>query len=288
MLAIVEGEKITQSQFEAELDRRAGGIPSAYASLEQREALLEELIRRKAALVRAREQHLDHDPETAALVEQLISSRYIESELSKATEEAPSVTTAEIEEYYRNNAPHFRQPSQVRCGVIWLKSSAKAEPTKRDEIRLKAEGLRKAAVNADAAAFAQLVQQHSDDQSTRYIAGDTGWLKAEDSSTRLPREVVRAAMQLNQAGEVAPLVESDNGFYVVRLTEREAASLRPLSEVEDAIRYNLQKLKRQQVEQAVFDKMKDGLKIKIYQQAFDTLPPPSSTATAKVPRLPGR
>jgi len=287
VVANVGSEVITLSQLQAELARRSPGFAAVPGSRDQVQAVLEEMIRRKAAFLKAREQKLDRDPATAALIEQLIASRYVESQLTNAGPETAAVSEAEIEQFYQSRTEAYQLPAKVRCGVLCLRLPSKAEPAKRVELQNLAQKLRQEAATASDAQFAQLVQQHSDDQSTRYIGGDTGWLAEGASSPHWPRQVLTAAFALGHAGEVAPLVESPDAFYIIRLTERSEGGVRPLAEVREAIRYQLAQARQFQQQQAFFDELKRGLNIRINQDAIDTLPPPASTATASAPNLPG-
>ena len=287
VLAYVGKEQITVSQFQAELASRSHGFAQAYNTPERRAAVLEEMVRRKAALQKAHAEGFDSDPQTAALVEQLVASRYIETRLGKYSIDELTVTDAEVKQFYDGNADAYRIPAAVRCGAIWLKLGSKADPEKRQELEAWAKQIQKEAGSLDANGFARLVQQRSDDQSTRYIAGDTGWIKEGESSPRWPEAMVQAAFSLVQPGTVSPVIKTAAGFYILRLTERREAAVRPLAEVSENIRYQLQQVKRQQREQAFFGELKSGLDIRINQQVLDALPVPDSTATAAVPKLPG-
>jgi peptidyl-prolyl cis-trans isomerase D len=245
------------------------------------------MIRRKAALVKARAAGVDRDPQTRALVDQLIASRFIEAALAKELNEDPTVTDAAIEAFYKSNAPAYQIPARVRAGVILFKVGEKAEPAKRAELRARAMAILEQARTLDATGFAQLVQSHSEEQSTRYIGGDTGWLTAGQTSPRWPGAVVRTAFELKQPGQVAPLVETPTGFFIVRVAEFQEAGVLPLAQVQDAIRHELSRKMRLEQEQAFFRDLKQGLDIKVYQQVFDGLPPPTSTITATVPKVPG-
>jgi hypothetical protein len=283
ILAVVEGERVTMAEFQAELNRRSQGLPGAYRTSGQRARLLEEMIRLKAALAQARAAGFDRDPETVALVEALIAGRFQEIEYARRFDANPSVSDEEVAAFYDVNAGQFRTPAAVRAGVVWIRTSPRAEPEKRAELRARAEAIRRQAQAADDAAFSRIVQQHSEHQATRYMGGDTGWLRADERRPEWDEAVVEAAFALEQPGEVAPLVESPNGFHIVRLTGRQPTGIRPLDEVRETIRYQLRQSKRERQEQEFFGVLREGLNIEINQALFESIPAPASHSIAAGP-----
>ncbi|HEX5218396.1 MAG TPA: peptidyl-prolyl cis-trans isomerase [Verrucomicrobiae bacterium] len=283
ILAWVGDQPITAREFQAEQNRRWHNAPITEA---QQQRLLEDLIREKATLAKARAAGLDRSPETVALVERLIVARYTEAEFAKRFGKEPEVEDAEIQKFYGSNLARFQIPAAVRAGLIWLPLSPKADVTRRAALLANAEALRERAASADAIGFRALVQQHSEDQATRYTGGDTGWLHEGQPASCHPA-VMTAALQLQQAGEVAPLVVVSNGVYIVRLLERRMASTRPLIDVREAICYELQQQKRAQREQEFFAEMKRGLDIKVNRDVLNSISTPTQVSNAAPPALPG-
>jgi parvulin-like peptidyl-prolyl isomerase len=275
------------AEFEAELARRTPGFPNAQISSEQRDRVLEEMIGLKAALAKARAKGQDREPQTRKLIDQLIASQFLEAEFARRTLTNSPVSDTEITAYYETHPQEFRVPASVRAGVVFLKVSSKASPEKLAEMRGRAEELRAQAVTTDEAGFARLVQQHSDDQSSRYTGGDTGWLRAGESSGHWPGAVVEAALALAKIGDVAGLVETTNGFFVVRLTERRAAAVRPLADVREAVRFQLQQNRQRQQQEEFAAELKRGLNIQINEAVLNTITAAKAGPTSAPPSLPG-
>lgn len=252
VVAVVAGRPVMRAALEAELARRGPGVT--------KETVLGDLIRQQATLAQLRASGFDRDPETVAAVERLLVARFEERELADA--EAPKVSDAEVQAAYAADAARYAIPAAVRGGVLWLKCSPKAASGQRAEVKRSAEQLRAAAVAADAAGFERLVREHSDDQSTRFHGGDTGWLSANQKVGGWDPAVVQALQALATPGEYAPVVETPGGFYVVRLGETRAAGTRPLAEVRDTIRHQLQVARREQLTAAFQARMRSGLDIR--------------------------
>jgi hypothetical protein len=280
IIATIGTEQLTRVEFEAELMRRSRSFESAFASPEMREKVLAEMIRSKAALARAKESGFDQKPEVISQVQQLIASRYIEETLdSKPTSEL-QIKDSAIADFYSNHLDQFSTPQAIRAGVIVLEISEKATADKRRAARLRAETIRGAALSSSIVEFNQLVQRYSEDQSTRYIGGDAGWLDRKAFASRWPDEVAQAAFALNSAGEVAPVVEASGKLFIIRLNEHRESAARPLSEVAEAIRYQLLQIHRQERQEAINRAMTNGLTIHVNREAL------AKIATAQKNKLP--
>jgi len=286
VIAVVGNERITAPEFQAEWNRRSRATPGVEPTLQQREQLLGEMIRTKAALAKARATGFDRKPETVALVNQLIATRYKETEFSKWSSSPTADDEKEIAEYYAAHQQRFFIPGAVRAGVITLQISTKADPDRRAALKAKATQILERVGRADAAEFRKLVQAYSDDQATRYTGGDTGWL-TKNSTGPWDAAIAEAAFKLQTQGEVAPLVETARGFHIVRLIERRAEGVRPLAEVHEAVRYELLQAKRQERQREFFDELKRGLKIEINRTALDSIHTRGSDSDTPPPELPG-
>lgn len=87
--------------------------------------------------------------------------------------------------------------------------------------------------------FAELVAQYSDDEESRAQGGDIGWLSEGQPTPRFEKPLTEAIFELDNPGQVSPLITTPSGFYVVKRLEGHPASVRPVSEVRNAIRQQL-------------------------------------------------
>lgn len=275
------------SAFQAELQKRSMHNPNAYISDEQRRKLLEEMIEFQVLLTRAREAGYDRDPEIKARINQFIVSRFQEDQLEHHNGSNTVTSDAEVQAYYEQHQEQFSKPAAMRFGIIEFKISPKAGDEKRAELRQRAELVVTRARAIDQAEFARLAQQHSEDQATRYAGGDTGWMTREDASLRWGKPLAATAFELSEAGNVAPLIETPSGFYIVRLLERRAVSVRPFSEVKSAIAYQLARQRQFERDDLFRENMRRGLTIETNPDFLKLTAPTQSTVNAKPPGLPG-
>jgi parvulin-like peptidyl-prolyl isomerase len=128
-----------------------------------------------------------------------------------------------------------------------------------------------------------MARKSSDDPATRHIGGDTGWVL---DGLSLPDDLAAirtAAEVLALPGELAPLVESPDGFHIVRLSDRRAPAVRPLAEVRDAICHELLHHARKAREDAFFKGLEDGLEIGTKREILQSIPLPAAPDLTRVP-----
>ena len=285
VLARIGGETITLPEFEAELKRRAHGNPQKLATKEQRRKVLEGMVQFRVVLAAAKAAGYDRDPEIQAKVNQFIVSSFQESKLAgNIVPNTPDDVA--LRDFYQQRLPEFTTPAAVRAAVIYFKCSPKATAAKQAELKQKSESVLTHARGLGEADFRRLVQEYSEDVSTRYINGDTGWLTDDKANTRWDESVINAAFSISEPGQRAPLVRSPDGFYVVRLTDRRPAGVRPFDQVKDAIAYQVTHLKREQREREVFEEMKRGIKVETYPELLDSIPAAKQASELKPVPLP--
>lgn len=276
--------EITAANLQAEWARRQP-LSEAVPSAEAAHTLLGTLVREKTWLVRAQAAGWEQEPETRRLIEQLIVSRFLAAEMARRETNAGTPTTAELQAWYDARADRWVEAAAWRAGVIWLRQSAKAGAEQRAALRARAAELRHQAEQADAAAFTALVQQHSEHQATRYRGGDTGWWSVGQPAL-LEDTVMEAVASLATVGAVAPLVETPEGLYIVRLVAQRPSRRRPMSEVRAVLEYEWQQQQRQQREAELFAELARGVTIEVDRQALGRAFPTNPTAARAQPQLP--
>jgi hypothetical protein len=174
----------------------------------------------------------------------------------------PEIGDEEVDAFYlrhRSNPalrPLFTEPERVTASHILIE--ARASVIRRriahengiggqallalvhaevERARRRAERVRREALAG--ADFAALARRWSEDPSTRHSGGELGSFTRD---TR-PGILSRAAFAL-PTGAVSPVLETEHGFHVVKVTRRDPARLRTLGEARPAIREYLSAGKR--------------------------------------------
>jgi hypothetical protein len=273
-IARVGDASISPDAFQALLNLRAAGDANRFSTMEAKKALLDELIRREAVFAKARTAGFDQRPDIQESVKRLIAGKFQEEQMKLKGTNEPAVSQQEIEEYYRQHTDKYAAPAKARGAILLVKISPLAEPEKRDQLMAKAQSLLDQARAAAPLDFARLVEANSEDQATRYRAGDIGWVRQQTTATGFDPAVIEALFALSKPGDFAPLVRTKRGVYIVKLVEAQPAGTRPLTEVKDGIAYTLRRQKLDQREQEFYAAMEAGLDIQINRQLLESIRPP--------------
>jgi foldase protein PrsA len=173
-----------------------------------------------------------------ALIEQEAAKAGItvsDEEVAASVQESVAVGEQGFDQWLAENEmtmEEFRttQRAQLLAGKV-IESVTSRLPTTAEQVHARhilvsdqkqAEALRQELQNG--ANFAALAQQVSEDVSTAANGGDLGWFPRD--VPLMPPAVVEAAFELNP-GEIGPVIESDQGYHVIKVEAREAN--RPLT-----------------------------------------------------------
>lgn len=280
ILARVGGVSVTVAEFEREWTRAARSAPAAAFPDVLRRQLLDEMIAFRLRVAAARAAGLDRDPELVASFEQALVRRLDEQWVESHRADL-AVTEEEVAAAYAARQESFRLPARLRAALIWI-AAAKGADRKAAERRAEKALDEARRLPAEPAHFGALAIDYSEEQASRYRGGDIGWLTAGDSS-RWPPEVTAAVFALDRPGALAPLVETADGFYLVRLTAREESRLRPLASVRDALRSDLLREKHRALRAAQSAALAADFPVAVDEALFETLEP----IAVRPPPLPG-
>ena len=128
-------------------------------------------------------------------------------------------------------------------------------------------------------------------KNSRYQGGVIGWLINHPSRKyKWGQKVVDELFRLEKEGEVSPIVETNQGYYAVRLVASEKSQEKPLSKVEKGIKLSLMQKKQKQVKIDFIESLNDLAQIKINHDVLESVKPLSPKANngqKKPPSLPG-
>jgi peptidyl-prolyl cis-trans isomerase C len=283
VVAVVGGQPITLEAMRQEVTRRSLVLRNKGDA----ETLLEGLILREAAYAKAKAQGFERQPEVAAAIRRLVAEMFQESERGKAADRS-RVTVEEIRSYYRAHPAQYSTPAKRRGAVIFLGAGGRMAPEQRAALESRARGLQQAAERGagDANGFSELARQYSEDQATRYRGGETGWVTVDPRDSGLAAAVIKALFAIEGAGDLAPLVCTPEGYYVVKLLAIQPATVRSLAEVSEGIRYRLERERTDRGWQEVREAMKAGMDIRINGGLLESVIAPAPAGALGRPTLP--
>lgn len=166
------------------------------------------------------------------------------------------ISPQKIEAYYQRNSKDYATPEQVKLRLIKIAKNAEGGEDDGETQRAIAEEIRsKLASGAD---FERMAQMYSDD-STREVGGDWGWIDRNTLNEELTDEIFKL-----KAGEISPVVELGDFYYILMVEARKNATTRPLSEVRSEIEDKLLQEERLENQQKWIDSLREKAYIKIY------------------------
>jgi peptidyl-prolyl cis-trans isomerase C len=274
VIARVNGETITKSDFEKAveaLESRAGGpVPP-----EQRDRIfrdvLEQLVGYKllsqeaaarkvtvsetevdAQIAQIKGQFPSADVFTKMLAERKISLDQVRTDtrrdmvvakmLEAEVEPKSAVKPEQISDFYTKNPDQFTQGERVRASHILISAPRDADAAAKAQARSRAEQvLQDVKAGKD---FAGLAKQHSQDPGSAAQGGDLGYF----TQGQMVGPFNDAAFSL-KPGTTSDLVETDFGFHIIRVVDKQAGRTVPLEEVRTQLeKYLLDQNRKQQTE----------------------------------------
>jgi peptidyl-prolyl cis-trans isomerase D len=121
--------------------------------------------------------------------------------------------TSEVLEYYENNKDRYFKPAEAELKYVELKKI----PTESDSLAAKQQARSISEEILDAADFAQLAMDFSDDV-TAPSGGDLGWFGEDMIMEGFGEAAVEAAFALSDSGDISEPVRTEYGWHVIMKT----------------------------------------------------------------------
>lgn len=165
------------------------------------------------------------------------------------------VTDADIEGYYKLNAQLFNKPEQWKVRTIAIAAPMSQGADARRGARIRAESLRQELVKG--ASFNELARQHSDDP-TRQWGGELD----PAPLAGLP-EWMRSPVAKLKPGQVSPVIETADGYHLLKLDERVPAVKVPLGEARQGIYDSLHDSRAREALEAAGKELRAAAKVEM-------------------------
>lgn len=141
------------------------------------------------------------------------------------------VTEEDIQAYYEQQKSSYSETGEIQVAHILIDNSVDGAEAKAEEL------LQQIKEGAD---FGALAKEHSSDTFSGENGGQLDWVDAVEQSdssagTGWAPEFEKAALALENQGDVTEVVETDFGFHIIKLLERREGETTPLADVRDEI-----------------------------------------------------
>jgi peptidyl-prolyl cis-trans isomerase C len=166
------------------------------------------------------------------------------------------VTPAQVQDYYQNNPDRFKQPERVRASHILLRLPEQADAAAKAAVRAKAQDvLTQVRAGKD---FAALAKQYSEDPGSAPNGGDLNLFPRGQMVAPFDQAVFALPV-----GNVSDLVETQFGFHIIKLVEKQPERAVPLDEVRTQVQQFLENQARQEQTQSLIKALTARGKVEI-------------------------
>ncbi|MCB1277901.1 peptidylprolyl isomerase [Prosthecobacter sp.] len=157
------------------------------------------------------------------------------------------ITAKEVREWYDEFKDTLRIPRAFHAAHIFLTRHDKTKPDREAEIREVHRQL-----IAKEKTFAQLAAEHSDDDRSKVVGGDLGWI----SRGRLPEDFMSAVEKL-PVGEFSGPVLTKLGWHLIIVMERHEPRLPTFEEAADEIMAMLTSQRREEAVRSLIAELRE-------------------------------
>ena len=252
-------QTITDAELAARFAELNPYTRARYQTLEQKREYLDGLVRYELLAREAARRNLQNDPEVVETMKRVMVQRLLKTEI----EDKPGTVSAEaIRQYYDAHQGDYVKPAMTRLRHVFVKTANRG---KAEEVLKKALAL----APLDYAAFSLLARESSEEPRTQPIEGDLRFLTDDELGKQYGPELVTAAAELKQVGEVYPkLVETKTGFHVLKLEGRQVALNLAMDQVKQSIESTLANDSKQERYRAFLQSLKKGSELKVDESAL--------------------
>ncbi|NUN15536.1 MAG: peptidyl-prolyl cis-trans isomerase [Myxococcales bacterium] len=293
VIAKIGDETITLGQFEERLNNQPAYVRVRYNSLEKKKEFLDNLIQFELLAHEAKSKGYDKDPDVVSAMKQQMVKKLMEEDIAGLVS-ATDITTAEIEQYYRDNPTLYHKPEQVRVSQVVLATEAEAQTARNDLLKeIEANPRRKRQT------FNDYVRRLSVDEVTKTTSGDVGFFDKEgnrdSADDKLPQPVVDAAFALESINDISNVVADGQQFRILMLTNRRPQIDKSLDEVKRQIHNKLYRERRDSAREQYIAKLRSAAQVQLHEEHLaliknpefrpPDLVPPGPDGTNEVPGL---
>ena len=164
-----------------------------------------------------------------------------------------TVTDEECKKYYNNNQNLFKRKEQVKISQIWIKVSPNDDESKKIQARKKIETIQKKIQQGED--FGKLAKSYSNGLAAKH-EGSLGYI----DKGHMSKPFEDAAFSL-KVGEVSGVLETQHGYYLIKVTDKKPAGIIPYKEVLPMIERQLKKEKKKTETKAYIENLKKSAKI---------------------------
>lgn len=264
------------------------------------ERALDELVVAELLFREAINREIDQEPDVRQAMRQLLGQKLLEEQVNIPVLKR-QIPEEELRQYYDEHQNLYSRPEQIRLADIFFAAPIDSDETRLNEQKMKAEEifLQAQSVNKERFGFSQLIRNYSD-KHPKYRLGDTGFFSRSGEPGGLAEELVEAGFLLSANGKIADkVIQTDNGFHIIKLVSRRPPFSREFSGVTKEIEQRIRKENLSVKRSAFIASLRKQAKVEVQQDVLDNIrreltesgnqtAVPGSDGNSRKPILPGQ
>ncbi len=193
----------------------------------------------------------------------------------KILREQLSFSNDNLENYYKENQFKYIIPEKRKISQIFLSNIKSSKISNGELIKEILEKLKQGE------SFESLVVKYSDDKLSNKKQGNIGWI----SRNELTEEINNAAFNINKVNSISNIVETSQGFYILKLSDIKEAKIPNFNDIENIVKIDYENSQIQNRYETIFedvsnllyenpnslDKVEDYLSVKKVSTNLNTL-----------------
>ncbi|MDK2965773.1 MAG: peptidyl-prolyl cis-trans isomerase [Lacrimispora sp.] len=257
----VHSRRYTLGDFYTEFKELPPEYQAQYATYEQKQQLVEQLIAKELLLEETgdsssgeQEKH-SYDEMRIQYLAQILHQQEVDEKLSDPTEE-------EMQEFYNKNQQSFVSPASAQISLIWIDQGSDGE--KAEQARKKAdEALSLLNSGTD---FSEVAKQYSEDSSASTGGEMSGALYQEYLPGQLGTEIFNL-----KSGETSGVIDYSYGYYIVKMRERTEEKQLTYEESKETIQAHMNEEKHSKLESEMETLLLEKADLTIYDRTLRKL-----------------
>lgn len=261
VVAKVGDRTITVGEITRQINRLSPYIRRRWSAPEKRKEFLENMIRVELLSQEAERLGIGKDdPEVRRTVNQVLIRLMIKNDLEK--ELIPSEIPEDVlKQEYEKEKDKYQRPPQIRISQIVTSSKQAAEKLLADLQEHK----------KDSRYFREQARKLSIDETTKARGGDIGYFSRDaegrEDEPKIASAVREAAWKLQTVGDICDTpVQTDQGFHVIKLTNKRAELNRSFENVKKMIEGRLLRQKRRDALDAFVNDLEKKAKVEMFKE----------------------
>jgi peptidyl-prolyl cis-trans isomerase C len=264
------GVTITADELKARLDEQSPMVRGSFQNLERKKQFLDNLLRFELLAQAAEREGLSKDPDVQFTMKKVMVSKYYQKHFQDP-DGAKNVPEADLRKYYEEHEKdEFSRPARLHALDLFL-NAPEGSPERAAKAALAKKLLAKVTEEEkkDPTAFSRAARESSDDASSKAVGGDLGFKTQEELSRSLGKDVADAISKLAENQTAPSVLETPQGFHLVRLLGRQPEVKRNFDEVKGQIAAKLNGQRRTKDFDDLIKKLREEANVKIYDAELE-------------------